>query len=164
MRQIKIGLILLLIAMGVAACSPTFEVYKGPAVTSVVVLKESRRMYLMHENDVVRRYDIEMGFAPVGHKGQSGDGRTPEGAYYIDRRNAESAYHLSLGISYPNAQDRAKARAAGVSPGGDIFIHGTPRVMQREADWTAGCIAVTNREMDEIFAMVATGTPIFIYP
>jgi murein L,D-transpeptidase YafK len=94
---------------------------------------------------------------------QEGDGRTPEGAYRIDRRNPNSRFHLSLGISYPNARDVAYARENGLDPGGDIFIHGTPTQWSNTPDWTWGCIAVTNEEMDEIFFMVETGTKIFIY-
>jgi murein L,D-transpeptidase YafK len=91
-----------------------------------------------------------------------GDGRTPEGAYMIDRRNPNSSYHLSVGISYPNAEDLARAKAMGVPPGGNIFIHGTPLEKNRTMDWTAGCIAVTNEEMEDIYAMVREGTPILI--
>lgn len=146
------------------ACASKFQTYSGPEVTSIVVYKERRRLYLMHENDVLRAYDFELGFAPVGDKQHEGDGRTPEGAYLIDRKNPNSAFHLSVGISYPNNQDRAEAAALGRPPGGDIFIHGTPRINRRDDDWTAGCIAVTNREIEEIYAMVEVGTPIFIYP
>ena len=164
MRVIKL-LLMMVVAFGLSACASTkFQTYDGPEVTQIIVVKERRQMYLMHNDQVLEQFRIEMGFAPEGHKVQEGDGRTPEGAYYIDRRNPNSAFHLSLGISYPNNQDRARARAAGVSPGGDIFIHGTPRLMRRKDDWTVGCIAVTNQEMEQIFAMVQTGTPIYIYP
>jgi len=104
-----------------------------------------------------------LGFAPTGHKEIEGDGKTPEGAYFIDRKNPNSSFYLSIGISYPNAADRAKARAMGESPGGDIFIHGTPKRFRREPDWTWGCIAVKDREMEDIYAMVNVGTPIFLY-
>ncbi|MEL6957424.1 MAG: L,D-transpeptidase family protein [Pseudomonadota bacterium] len=146
------------------ACSNKFRVYTGPPVTSIIVQKARRRMFLMNENTALQRYDFELGFEPVGHKRAEGDGRTPEGAYYIDRKNPNSMFHLSIGISYPNAVDRAKARAAGQSPGGDIFIHGTPDHFASESDWTWGCIAVTNRQMEDIYAMVNVGTPIYIYP
>ena len=93
----------------------------------------------------------------------TGDGRTPEGVYEIDRRNPQSQFYLSLGISYPNEKDIAEAKALGVDPGGDIFIHGRPKKYQSDLiDWTLGCIAVTNREMREIYAMVETGTKIII--
>jgi murein L,D-transpeptidase YafK len=107
---------------------------------------------------------VHLGFAPEGHKTRSGDGRTPEGRYVIDRRNARSDFHLSLGISYPNALDRARARSMGVDPGTNIFIHGGPRRAEdrRKPDWTAGCIAVSDREIEEIWSMVPTGIPITI--
>ncbi len=98
----------------------------------------------------------------MGPKRQEGDGRTPEGRYAIDWRNAKSKYHLSLHISYPDAADVARAREAGVDPGGDIMIHGFPDGARREGDWTQGCIAVTDEEMDEIWGLVEEGTPIWI--
>ena len=122
-------------------------------------------MYLMHHNTRLKTYDFELGFAPTGHKTFEGDGKTPEGRYYIDRKNPNSQFYLSLGISYPNAQDRAKAAALGKSPGGDIFIHGTPAFSTfGQDDWTWGCIAVSNHEMRRIYSMVEIGTPITIYP
>lgn len=145
------------------ACSDKFHVYTGPRVTSVVVQKGRRQMFLLNGNDVLKSYDFELGFAPTGHKEIEGDGKTPEGAYLIDRKNPNSSFYLSIGISYPNAADRAKAHALGESPGGDIFIHGTPKRFRREPDWTAGCIAVKDREMEDIYAMVNVGTPIFLY-
>ncbi len=159
-------LLILTIALGLSSCGRTtkFLAYEGPEITSIVVNKGARRMYLMHDNDVMRSYDIRMGFAPEGHKQFEGDGKTPEGTYVINRRNPNSAYHLSLGISYPNTQDRQYAATQGREPGGDIFIHGTPSVVDSNTDWTAGCIAVSNAEIEEIYAMVPNGTPIFIYP
>jgi len=148
--------------LGAAGCGGG-QGYTGPAVTRIQVFKGARQMQLLHHTNLLRQYEFELGFAPDGHKVQEGDGRTPEGAYLIDRRNPNSRYHLSLGISYPNANDIAKAKALGVSPGGDIFIHGTPRKFSGRDDWTWGCIAVTNKEMEEVFAMVDTGTPIYIY-
>ena len=145
------------------ACSNKFRVYTGPPVTSVVVQKGRRQMFLMNGNQVLESYDFELGFAPVGHKQVEGDGKTPEGAYFIDRKNPNSSFYLSIGISYPNEADRAKARAMGETPGGDIFIHGTPKRFRRDPDWTGGCIAVKDREMENIYAMVNVGTPIFLY-
>ena len=127
-------------------------------------------MYLLHNEKVLREYEVELGFAPSGPKNKKGDGRTPEGTYLIDRRNPRSRYHLSLGISYPNTADRAKAEAAGVDPGGDIFIHGQPNLRtelkraKKTPDWTAGCIAVKNEEIEEIYAMVNEGTVITLRP
>ena len=145
------------------ACSNKFRVYTGPPVTSVVVQKGRRQMFLMNGNQVLESYDFELGFAPTGHKQVEGDGKTPEGAYFIDRKNPNSSFYLSIGISYPNEADRAKARAMGESPGGDIFIHGTPKRFRHDPDWTWGCIAVKDREMENIYAMVNVGTPIFLY-
>ena len=122
-------------------------------------------------DDVLRTYPSGLGFAPEGHKQFEGDGRTPEGSYLIDRRNPDSLFHLSIGISYPNETDIAFADAQGRSPGKDIFIHGGPRraidpMNVREMnvrDWTAGCISVTDRQVEEIYAMVQDGTPIDIH-
>lgn len=147
-----------------ASCGSRFLTYTGPEVTGIVVYKGQRKMYLMHDSEVLKSYDFELGFSPVGHKQIEGDGKTPEGLYYIDRKNPNSSYHLSVGISYPNAEDRARARAIGHSPGGDIFIHGTPREFRRQKDWTWGCLAVTNSEIEVIYSMVNVGTPIWLYP
>lgn len=150
----------------VASCSPPskFKTYNGPVVTSVQVHKSARRMYLLHHDKVLKAYDVGLGFAPDGHKQFEGDGKTPEGTYFIDRRNPNSEFHLSLGISYPNPVDRENARSQGKSPGGDIFIHGGPNKPVRSRDWTAGCIAVTDREMETIYAMIKDGTVIHILP
>ena len=149
--------------LGTAACSRFID-YNGPEVTRIEVHKSSRQMYLLHHETVLESYEFELGFAPTGHKEVEGDGRTPEGRYYIDRRNPNSDFYLSIGISYPNAEDRARAAELGESPGGDIFIHGTPRLFRGEDDWTWGCIAVTNAEMRQIYAMVNNGTIIDIFP
>tara|TARA_R110002020_G_scaffold177331_1_gene370091 strand:- start:626 stop:1165 length:540 start_codon:yes stop_codon:yes gene_type:complete len=148
-------------ALTLAACGGS-GAYRGPRVTSVVVNKSARRMYLLHYSDILTEYDVDLGFAPQGHKLHEGDGRTPEGTYLIDRRNPRSKFHLSVGISYPNAQDRALAAALGKRPGGDIFIHGEPNNEKppKKRDWTAGCIAVTNKEIEEIYQMVQVGTVI----
>ncbi|WP_071674308.1 L,D-transpeptidase family protein [Nioella nitratireducens] len=147
-----------------AGCSTEIPTYTGPEVTRVVVSKADRQLYLLHGTEVLERYDIELGFAPEGHKQVEGDGRTPEGSYIIDRRNPNSAYYLSIGISYPNTEDRAAAADLGQSPGGDIFIHGTPREWRRQEDWTAGCIAISNRDMRDVYSMVRDGTQIDILP
>ncbi|MEQ8368229.1 MAG: L,D-transpeptidase family protein [Roseicyclus sp.] len=160
--RLVLALCLLCITL-TAGCS-RFATYDGPEVTRIEVHKSSRQMYLFHHDEVLDSYEFELGFAPDGHKTEEGDGRTPEGRYYIDRRNPNSAYYLSIGISYPNPDDIAQARERGVSPGGDIFIHGTPRPFRRADDWTAGCIAVTNAQMRQIYAMVQDGTVIDIFP
>ena len=130
----------------------------------IVVNKARREMLLLRGNVVLRSYRIALGRDPVGHKQHEGDGRTPEGRYVIDRRNPKSKYHLALHISYPNAEDVARAQTAGVEPGGDIMIHGLKDGEQREDDWTQGCIAVTNQVMDEIWGLVPDGTVIVIEP
>lgn len=150
--------------VALAGCSSSkFKRYSGPEVTYVVVEKEDRRMYLLHHDKVLEEYRIKLGFAPIGHKTFEGDGRTPEGRYTIDRRNPNSRFHLSLGISYPNDDDRAAARALGKPPGGDIFIHGQEHPKKKDkGDWTWGCISVTNKQMEDVYAMVRDGTPIQI--
>jgi murein L,D-transpeptidase YafK len=146
MRILRVVLILAL-GLGLAGCGK-FPTYNGPEVTHVVVNKGARRMYLLNGQDVLKDYDVGLGFAPVGDKKISGDGKTPEGRYLIDRRNPNSAFYLSIGVSYPNHEDQAEANDLGKNPGGDIFIHGRPRAYRKGGqDWTAGCIAVTNREM-----------------
>ncbi|MBQ2262053.1 MAG: L,D-transpeptidase family protein [Loktanella sp.] len=154
-------------AAGIAGCSgktgPEIPRYLGPDVTRIQVFKHHRTMQLLHNNVLLRQYKVDLGFNPTEHKLQEGDGRTPEGAYRIDRQNPNSRFHLSVGISYPNADDVARAREMGVKPGGDIFIHGTPNQWVGVPDWTWGCIAVTNTEMEEVYSMVNLGTKIFIY-
>lgn len=147
--------------LAIPGCSSKFKSYNGPEVTSVVVNKGARSMFLMHHEEILEQYNFELGFAPVGDKKIRGDGKTPEGTYRIDRHNPNSSFHLSLGISYPNAHDIAEAKVQGKSPGGDIFIHGQPNLKRAKGDdWTAGCIAVKNREIEQIYAMVRNGTVI----
>lgn len=158
-------LLMMTLGFGLAGCASKFPTYRGPEVTHVVVNKGERRMYLLHHDKVLEDYDIGLGFSPEGHKAFEGDGKTPEGTYLIDRRNPNSKFYLSIGVSYPNHDDRAFASSQGKSPGGDIFIHGKPREYRKAPrDWTAGCIAVTNREMRQIYSMVRDGTPITINP
>lgn len=152
-------------AAALAGCTRgKFIEYDGPPVSWVVVQKSERRMYLISGQTLLNAYDVQLGFTAEGPKRRRGDGRTPEGHYRIDRRNPNSAFYLSVGIDYPNARDRALAEAEGIDPGGDIFVHGhgeKPR--ERSHDWTAGCVAVTNDEMRDVYAMVRNGTPISIY-
>lgn len=127
------------------------------------VFKQQRRMDLLRRGKVIRTYRILLGDAPVGHKRQQGDERTPEGRYSITFRNDKSRFHLSLRVSYPNETDRAQAQKRGVDPGGDIMIHGgTPPGYGR--DWTDGCIALTNDQIEEVWRLVPIGTPISIEP
>lgn len=164
MTAILRAFLALVVALGISGCSSKFRSYDGPEVTRVVVFKEARRMYLLHQNAVLKTYQIDLGFSPTGDKQVEGDGKTPEGHYTIDRRNPDSRYHLSIGIDYPNERDVAEAETLGKAPGGDIFIHGQGNAATRFLrDWTWGCIAVTDKEIEEIYAMVRDGTQISIY-
>ncbi|MCC7233862.1 MAG: L,D-transpeptidase family protein [Bryobacterales bacterium] len=137
---------------------------------AILVRKARRELLLLSGGRVMRTYAIALGRVPSGPKQRQGDGKTPEGGYTISGRNLHSAYHRSLRISYPNESDRARARRAGVSPGGDIMIHGLPNGLgslgaaHRLNDWTEGCIAVTNVEIEEIWRLAPDGTPIRIEP
>lgn len=134
----------------------------------VVVLKGARQLLLMRDGEVLKAYGVSLGANPVGPKIRQGDSRTPEGIYVLDLHNSNSLYHRSIHISYPNKDDMARARRMGVRPGGDLFIHGLPNTYlgpsQHLGDWTEGCIALTNTDMDEIWRAVADGTPIEIRP
>lgn len=163
MKIARIGIALALVA-GLAACAGKFKTYNGPEVTQIQVYKSQHLMYLVHDNQLLKSYRISLGGDPVGPKQVEGDGKTPEGLYFINRRNPQSAFYLSLGISYPNPQDAEVARGMGMSPGGDIFIHGQEGRRTNKKDWTAGCIAVSDKDMRDVYAMVKTGTPIFIMP
>jgi murein L,D-transpeptidase YafK len=168
------GARLFTIVMAMAAWLATPNGRPGPEpardVNFVRVLKSERRLELLSEGEVVRRYAIALGGKPIGHKHFEGDRRTPEGRYVLDWRNAESCCVKSLHISYPNAADVAAASKAGLSPGGMIMIHGPPNWLAafdwllQMFDWTDGCIAVSEEEMLEIWSMVPTGTPIEIEP
>lgn len=169
MKNIRLSRRLLLLsglASVLSGCASKFRSYNGPEVTRLRIYKSQRFLILDGRTRVLRTYPIGLGFAPQGHKQFEGDGRTPEGSYTIDRRNPDSLFHLSIGISYPNAADIALAEAQGKSPGGDIFIHGGPRRgkdPENVRDWTAGCISVSDRQIEHIYAMVRDGTPIDIY-
>lgn len=153
------------LAAGVVPARAAYAPVAAPRASVVVVSKQNRVLELRSGDTVLKRYKVHLGFQPIGQKVMYGDGRTPEGTYYINRRNPRSDFFLSLGISYPNAVDVARARALGVEPGGDVMIHGGPRRAEdkRKDDWTAGCIAVSDQEMEEIWSMVPTGTPIVIF-
>lgn len=137
-------------------------------IDKIIVHKSKRTMEVCSENEVLKIYKIALGFSPEGHKEHEGDGRTPEGTYRIDRKNPASRYHLSLGISYPEKDDKEVAKRAGRPAGGDIMIHGLKYgaigKLHRLWDWTQGCIAVTNSEIEEIYNNVETGTAIEILP
>jgi murein L,D-transpeptidase YafK len=135
---------------------------------NVIVLKGERKLLLMKDGEVLKAYSVSLGGNPVGPKIREGDRRTPEGTYVLDAHNANSQFHRSIHISYPNSTDLARARRMGVSPGGNLFIHGLPNdyrgPTEKLGDWTHGCIAVTNIEIDEIWRAVVNGTPIEIKP
>ena len=137
---------------------------------SIVIEKGSRRLTLYHIGRPIRSYLIALGGNPVGDKKAAGDRRTPEGLFFIDGRNPYSKYHLSLKISYPTAEQRERALAQGVDPGGNIMIHGLPNgkgsvgAYHRITDWTNGCVALTDEEIEELWSAVPIGTPVHIKP
>ena len=151
---------------------PQIAVPTGPLegpVERIIIDKSDRMMIAVQNGKPAKVYQIALGFAPEGGKHREGDGRTPEGVFRVDRRNDRSAFHLSLGLDYPQPRDRARAKAAGVPPGGDIFIHGQPngRVApgyRIKGDWTEGCIAVADAEIEELFAATRIGTVVEVRP
>ncbi len=167
-------------ALAVAAVKNLGKVMSDPALglelpadlkfDRLVVDKEARSLTAYAKGEAVRRYQIALGWAPEGHKRMEGDGKTPEGIYFVDSKNPNSRYYKNLGVSYPNAEDRAAAADLGVSPGGEIKIHGLPEGQGHLGgvhwvrDWTAGCIAVSNEEIDELYGRTPVGTPIEIRP
>jgi lipoprotein-anchoring transpeptidase ErfK/SrfK len=141
-----------------------------PVANQVVVHKGERRLELWRGRELLRSYRISLGLNPDGHKQQEGDFRTPEGRYRLNARNPRSDFFLSLAVSYPDKADVARARQAGVAPGGAIMIHGLPNQPKwspehyAKNDWTDGCIALSNADMMEVWMLVPTGTPIDIRP
>lgn len=137
---------------------------------SVLILKRDHVLELLAGGEVIRSYKVALGTGGLAPKEREGDGRVPEGHYIIDSRNQHSAYYKSLHISYPNTEDRKRAAHLGLPPGGEIMIHGLPNGMgwigsaHRLRDWTKGCVAVTDQEMDQIWTMVPVGTPVEIRP
>ena len=164
--RIVLALILAL-SLSPAFADPPAMVAPSARVDFVLIEKAERRLTLWRDGALLKSYAIGLGFSPEGDKSREGDGRTPEGRYRVDRRNAQSSFTLSLGINYPRPDQRAAARAEGRNPGGDIFIHGQPTGYQGPAipgDWTAGCAAVSNPEMREIWSLVPMGTVVEIRP
>jgi tetratricopeptide (TPR) repeat protein len=147
----------------------SYAIQKGPA-DKVLIEKKERRLTLISKGEVLKTYKIALGGNPEDPKERQGDHKTPEGSYFIDARNKNSDYHLSLHISYPNEGDKQRAKELGVSPGGDIMIHGIKNGFSwvgdahTEADWTKGCIAVTDEEIEEIEKLVPNGTLVEIRP
>lgn len=142
----------------------------GVQADRILVEKSKRRMTLYNGKETLKTYHIALGKNPVGHKVRKGDERTPVGPYYIDYRNPDSRFHLSLHISYPNDRDIMRAMKRDITPGGNIMIHGLNKEIEwleeyhRFIDWTDGCIAVTNGEIEEIWDLVPDGTPVIIRP
>lgn len=145
-------------------------VLEKDSADKILIEKEARRLTLFAKGEVLKTYNIALGGNPIGPKERQGDNKTPEGTYIIESRNGNSRYHLSLRISYPNASDKRRAKELGVSPGGDIMIHGIKNGFSwvgdghAEVDWTKGCIAVTDEEIGEIAKLVPNGTVVEIRP
>lgn len=162
-------LLIMTAALLATALMPTVA-NEFPVADFVLVEKGERELHLMQGGAVFRTFDIALGIQPRGDKQQEGDFRTPEGRYMLDRRNPDSDFFLSIGISYPNQQDRREAREMGVDPGGAIMIHGQPNLPTRSEayyrtqDWTNGCIALSNSDMIDIWLMTGENTPIEIRP
>lgn len=156
--------------MLLAACGPVSAQSLDGPVDLIIVEKAKRQLSAYRDGALLKRYTVALGWGGLGPKAQQGDGKVPEGRYTITAHNPNSAYHLSLRIGYPTAAQRTDAAARGVNPGGDIMIHGLPNgrggfgATHRTVDWTDGCIAVTDEEIEELFEHVADGTPIVIQP
>ena len=146
-----------------------FAIQEGVA-DKILIEKKARRLMLISKGEVLKTYKIALGENPDGPKERQGDNKTPEGTYFIDSRDRDSHYHLSLHISYPNERDKKRAKELGVSPGGNIMIHGIKKGFSwvgdshTEIDWTKGCIAVTDEEIEEIEKLVPNGTVVEIKP
>ena len=164
MRTFVIGILLLTSLPFALGAKP------GVGVDRVVVYKLQRRLVLLSHGKELRSYKVALGGEPNGPKVRQGDHRTPEGSYALDSQNGNSHFYKAFHISYPNSKDIAAARKLGVSPGGDIMLHGLPKEYAFVGkahtlhDWTDGCIAVSNEEIDEIWKLVRVGTPIEIKP
>ena len=170
---VRCSLVAVLVAAVFAEASGEIDGQGLPAGTvadRIIVRKAARQLHLYNGGRLLKTYRIALGRNPQGPKEREGDGRTPEGSYVIDSRKRDSAFHRALHISYPNADDRRRARRLGVSPGGAIMIHGLPNGMasigaaHAARDWTEGCLAVTNLEIEEIWRVVPNGTRIEIRP
>ena len=151
----------------------TFSAFNFAQTTTadrIIIEKSARTMKLMRRGEILKTYKVALSRVPVGAKERTGDHKVPEGEYIVDSKNQQSRFHLALHISYPNAKDRERAHKLGVAPGGNIEIHGLNNTyswvggLQRQVDWTDGCIAVTNPEIEEIFPRVPVGTPVEIRP
>ena len=165
MRRPLIAIALAALVIAAPACGGSAAARDGSKADRILVLKGERRLELLRAGETLRSYPVRLGRNPVGPKIFQYDGRTPEGVYVIDRRTRRTQFHLALHISYPQADNIARAAQYRIPPGGSIFIHGTPGTGSRfERDWTDGCIAVSNRAIEEIWKLVDVGTPIEIRP
>jgi len=160
---------LLLLWQGVAFADTGLSSHYDQA-DSILVVKSERKLYLFRDGELLRSFDVALGLVPDGPKRREGDFRTPEGRYFLEAKNPDSDYFLSIKISYPASQDIARARVEGVDPGGQIMIHGQPNEPKyaesryEDWDWTDGCIAVSNSDMVDIWLMTSESTPIEIRP
>lgn len=149
---------------------PSIEPTALPPITKIVVNKSQRQLCIYNQETLLKTYTIALGFDPIGHKEQEGDGKTPEGLYRVCAKNPNSAYHKSLKVSYPNSLDKKQAKEKGVPPGDHIMIHGLGKNFSSlgknhiKKDWTLGCIALTDEEIEEIFTAADIGTTIQINP
>lgn len=159
--RLRIGILLLVAAL------PCFGATQA---TRVVLVKHTRTLSLYRHDQLIGRYEVVLGSRPTGPKRREGDGRTPEGHYVLDSRNPHSGFYKAIHVSYPNARDIARAKAAGVAPGGAVMIHGQKNGLgwasgiSRHLDWTRGCIALSDKDMDAVWDSVPVGTPIDIEP
>ena len=141
-----------------------------PTVNRILIVKSARTLTLQSGDHALKKYKIALGTQPIGPKEREGDHKTPEGEYLIDSKSKQSRFHWALHVSYPNALDRAHAKRLGVDPGGAVMIHGLENkyaflgALHRFVDWTDGCVAVTNLEIEEIFNLVPVGTRVTIKP
>jgi len=168
-KLLRFASILALVWVCVEAPSRT-AAQSTTSVDRIVIEKSKRTLTLMNGAKLVKTYKVALGGQPVGAKDRQGDHKTPEGIYAVDAKKAQSQFYKALHISYPNQADREHARKLGLSPGGDVEIHGLGAkwgwigAKHRLTDWTDGCVAVTNEEIDEIYSQIKVGTPIEIRP
>jgi len=161
---------MLLLAGISVGMAPRLSAQGATRVDRIVIEKSKRTLTMMSGTESLKKYKVALGGQPVGAKDRRGDHKTPEGIYSVDSKNPNSQFYKALHISYPNAADRANARKLGVSPGGDVEIHGLGSkwgwlgAKHRLTDWTDGCIALTNEEIDEIYPLIKVGTPVEIRP
>ena len=174
-RNLALSLMALAIGCVSTAARPAQAPGQNPAaanqhVDRIVVVKSTRTLTLQNGDHVLKTYKVALGSNPIGAKEREGDHKTPEGEYFVDAKNPHSQFYMALHLSYPSAADRVRAKKLGASPGSDVEIHGLGKAYgwvgagHRMRDWTDGCVAVTNEEIEDIFKMVAVGTRVEIKP